>query len=68
MNKDILKGKWNQFKGEVKKQWGDLTDDDLRQIDGEYDKLVGRVQERYGYTREEAQREVDNYFDQQPTH
>lgn len=26
MNKDIFKGKWNQVKGEVKKQWGDLTD------------------------------------------
>ncbi|MFO7536935.1 MAG: CsbD family protein [Chloroflexota bacterium] len=68
MNRDIMKGKWNQFKGEVKKQWGELTDDDLQQIEGEYDKLVGRVQERYGYTREEAQREVDDYFDRQPTH
>ena len=63
-----MKGKWNQFKGEVKKQWGDLTDDDLRQIDGEQDKLVGRVQERYGYTRQEAQREVDDYFKSRPTH
>lgn len=68
MNNDIMKGKWNQFKGEVKKQWGDLTDDDLRQIDGEQDKLVGRVQERYGYTRQEAQREVDDYFKSRPTH
>lgn len=63
MNEDILKGKWKQFKGEIKKQWGDLTDDDLDRIEGEYDQLVGRVQERYGYSREEAQREVDEFFE-----
>lgn len=63
MNSDILKGKWKQFKGKVKEEWGELTDDDINQIEGEYDQLVGRVQERYGYSRERAQREVDEFFD-----
>lgn len=63
MNNDILKGKWNQFKGEVKKEWGKLTNDDMDVINGEYDQLVGRIQERYGRTREEARREVDSYFE-----
>ena len=62
MNEDILKGKWKQFKGEVKEQWGRLTNDDIDRINGEYDQLVGRVQERYGYSRAEAEREVDDYF------
>ena len=34
MNTDQFKGKWVQFKGEVKKQWGKLTDDDLMQGEG----------------------------------
>ena len=34
MNEDILKGKWTQLKGQMKKQWGKLTDDDLDVIDG----------------------------------
>ncbi|MCC6605804.1 MAG: CsbD family protein [Anaerolineae bacterium] len=63
MNNDILKGKWNQFKGEVKKEWGKLTNDDVDMINGEYDKLVGRIQERYGRSREEAREEVDRYFE-----
>jgi len=63
MNNDILKGKWNQFKGEVKKEWGKLTNDDMDMINGEYDKLVGRIQERYGRSREEARQEVDRYFE-----
>ena len=29
MNADQLKGKWMQFKGELKQQYGKFTDDDL---------------------------------------
>ena len=30
MNADQLKGKWTQFKGELKQKWGKFTDDDLQ--------------------------------------
>jgi uncharacterized protein YjbJ (UPF0337 family) len=62
INNDVLKGKWNQFKGEAKSRWGQLTDDDLTQAEGEYDKLVGKLQERYGYARDKAEQEVDNFL------
>ncbi len=58
MNKNTMKGQWTQMKGEVKKQWGKLTDDDLTVIEGQRDKLVGRVQERYGLAQEEAEKQV----------
>jgi uncharacterized protein YjbJ (UPF0337 family) len=45
---DQLRGKWLQFKGEVKKQWGKLIEDDLRQIEGNYEKAIGILQQRYG--------------------
>ena len=66
MNEDVLKGKWKQVKGEVKSQWGKLTDDDLDQAEGDAEKLIGRVQERYGYAREDAKREVDDFFRRHP--
>ena len=44
MNADHFKGKWNQFKGELKKKWGDFTDDDLLKIEGDYDPFKGTVQ------------------------
>ncbi|PYQ95298.1 MAG: CsbD family protein [Acidobacteria bacterium] len=66
MNADVLKGKWQQLKGEVKSQWGQLTDDDLNRIGGDAEKLVGRVQERYGYERDRAKREVDNFITRHP--
>jgi uncharacterized protein YjbJ (UPF0337 family) len=62
MNADVLKGKWHQLKGEVKSQWGKLTDDDLDRVSGDSEKLVGRVQERYGYARDRAKREVDDFM------
>lgn len=66
MNSDILKGNWKQFRGEIQKQWGKLTDDDMDVINGEYDKLVGQMQERYGWNRERAEREITDFFDRQP--
>ena len=65
MNADQFKGKWVQFKGEVKKQWGEFTDDDLMQIEGNYDKFVGRVQERYGDKKEEVVKWADDWYTQQ---
>jgi uncharacterized protein YjbJ (UPF0337 family) len=62
MNTDTLRGKWNQLKGNVRKQWGKLTDDDVDQIQGDSEILLGRIQERYGRTRDEAQREVDKWL------
>jgi uncharacterized protein YjbJ (UPF0337 family) len=59
LNQDVLKGKWKQMRGQVKQWWGDLTDDDLDQIDGSTDKLIGRLQERYGYAKADAEKEVN---------
>jgi uncharacterized protein YjbJ (UPF0337 family) len=62
VNKDQFEGNWKQFKGDLKKQWGKLTDDDLLIIEGNYDKFEGRVQERYGDRREEVKRWTDEWF------
>ena len=32
MNQDQLEGKWKQLKGRAKEKWGELTDDDLDEI------------------------------------
>lgn len=62
MNKDILKGKWNTYKGKIKEQWGRLTDDEIDQINGRRDQLVGKLQEAYGKTKEQAQQEIDEFL------
>lgn len=59
MNEDTLKGQWTQLKGQVREQWGKLTNDDLDVIQGRSEQLIGKIQERYGIARDEAKRQVD---------
>lgn len=61
MNWDQIEGKWTQFKGKAKVQWGKLTDDELDVMAGNRDQLVGKIQERYGYTKDRAEREVEDF-------
>jgi uncharacterized protein YjbJ (UPF0337 family) len=65
MDSNIFKGKWKQFRGEAKKQWGKLSDDEMDQIEGDRDKLIGKLQEKYGYTKDQASSEVDSFMNKQ---
>jgi len=60
LNVQGLQGRWNQVKGEVKKKWGQLSDDDLSWSGGNIDQLVGRIQQRTGETRES----IESYLGQ----
>jgi uncharacterized protein YjbJ (UPF0337 family) len=62
MNSDIFEGKWKQLKGHIRENWGELTDDEVDQIQGKMDILVGLLQEKYGYAREDAEREVNDFL------
>ena len=55
MNKDILQGKWKQLTGLIESKIGEMTDDELKQIDGEIERINGSLQEKYGKTRDKAE-------------
>jgi len=61
MDWNRIEGNWKQFKGKVKEQWGQLTDDDLDRIDGKREELEGRIQERYGIARDKARQDIDDW-------
>jgi len=61
MNWDRVQGNWKQLKGEAKRQWGKLTDDELDQAEGNREKLAGKIQERYGIAKDEAERQIDEW-------
>ncbi|MBB5723989.1 uncharacterized protein YjbJ (UPF0337 family) [Loktanella ponticola] len=62
MNWDQVQGKWKEVKGNAKAKWGDLTDDDLTEIDGNREVLEGKIQAKYGKSKEEAKKEVDDFL------
>lgn len=62
MNWDVIQGKWDQMKGSVKKEWGELTDDELTQINGDRDKLAGKLQERYGWAKTDVDEKMNDFL------
>lgn len=63
MNKDIIAGNWKQLTGEIQRQWGKLTNDELDKIEGNRTKLVGLIQERYGVAKDEAEKQLRAWED-----
>jgi uncharacterized protein YjbJ (UPF0337 family) len=61
MNRDQFSGKWHEFKGKIKEQWGKLTDDDVHQINGKWEQLSGKLQQKYGWQKDHAEREMNNW-------
>ena len=44
MNSHTIRGKFNELKGDFKKKWAELTDDDWKHVSGSKDKLLGMLQ------------------------
>ncbi|PAU96853.1 CsbD family protein [Paracoccus salipaludis] len=65
MNWDIIQGKWDQLKGSVKQEWGELTDDEVTQINGDRDRLSGKLQERYGWAKADAEEKMNDFLRRQ---
>ena len=61
MNWDVIEGKWEQLKGQVRTKFGKLTDDDIEQARGKKQELAGKIQERYGIEKAEAERRLDDF-------
>jgi len=52
-------GRWEQLKGRVKQLWGQVTDNDLKEAEGDYERLVGLIKERTGETLEEIEERLN---------
>ncbi|TVP82613.1 MAG: CsbD family protein [Puniceicoccaceae bacterium] len=58
MNDLKAKGNWNIFKGRLKKTWGSLTNDDLKEIEGDAQKAAGVIQKRTGESQQAVQKRL----------
>ena len=61
MDSNSWGSQWHELKSKLKATFGQLTDDDLLQIEGSAARTVGVLQTRYGYSKEQAQQEWENF-------
>lgn len=52
-NQEEIKGNWNEFKGKLKQEYGELTEDDLTYEEGKEDEMWGNLQKKLGKTKKE---------------
>ncbi len=55
-----LKGDWGQLKEKIREKWGQVTENQLMQADGNVEKLVGMIQQKTGVAR----REIEEFLEQ----
>ncbi|QEG42014.1 CsbD family protein [Roseimaritima ulvae] len=59
VTKQELSGSWNKVVGTVKEKYGQISDNELRQVEGNVDQLVGLVQRKTGQSREQIEAMLD---------
>src|SRR2546428_14120072 len=60
VNQQTLQGNWNEIKGKLRNRWGQLTNDDLQQAQGNVDQLIGLIQRKTG----EARSSVEHFLEE----
>lgn len=58
-NDQEMRGNWNEYKGKLKQEYGQLTDDDLAYEEGKEDEMWGRLEKKLG----KAKKEILSIFD-----
>ncbi|MBF9252090.1 CsbD family protein [Pontibacter sp. 172403-2] len=49
----VMRGSWDDVKGQLKQNYAELTDEDLTYAEGKEDELFGRLQRKLGKTKDE---------------
>ena len=61
MSRDVIKSRWPQIGGKLKRKWSKLKDDDVNHTEGSREYLMGKLQERYGISKEKADVQVKEF-------
>lgn len=59
INQQTLSGSWNELKGRVRQEWGEISNDELEAAKGSVDRVVGLIQRKSGEGREAVMRFIE---------
>lgn len=62
MNKDVIKGKWKEIKGDLRKAWGHISDEEWEKTKGDVAAIAGILQQKYGFAKTEASEKVAKFM------
>lgn len=60
-----IEGGWTELKGKVNQAWGEVTEDELREFQGNVQELIGLIQRKTGETHQQVAKrlqELDEQF------
>ena len=60
-NWDEIASRGTRFSRDVKKKWGELTEDGVMQVNDRRAILAGKIQQRDGMAEEEANQQIDGW-------
>ena len=63
MNANMIKGKWQQIKEDLRKAWGRMKDDQWGAKHAETRAVSGLVQNKYGQSRYEVSRKLSEPYE-----
>jgi uncharacterized protein YjbJ (UPF0337 family) len=58
-----IASQWERFAVEAKKEWGELTDEELIQVEGKRNILASVVQKRYFTSKKEAHTQIEAWIE-----
>jgi uncharacterized protein YjbJ (UPF0337 family) len=53
---------WVQIKGLIRKEWGQLTDEDIILINGSREKLVELLMSKYNLSKKQSHKQVSRFW------
>jgi uncharacterized protein YjbJ (UPF0337 family) len=63
MNRDRIKGRGKQIKGDVKSELGKATNNESLIVSGKKDKLAGKIQNRFGVAKDRTAKKINDIAD-----
>lgn len=63
MNRSVLEGKWKEIKGDLRKAWGKITDDEWEQTKGNLTSMAGILEQRYGFAKDDAASKINSVLE-----
>lgn len=66
MNREQVKGKWEQTKGKVKEEVGHITGNLETENEGLKERVKGKFRESYGDVKDKVKQKLNEWVDDEP--